>query len=60
MDTSLQGSIRIDLANGIMWVLKDAEGWESLSRTARKTAEREYDISIIAKRYAELYQTILT
>jgi hypothetical protein len=43
-----------------MWVLKDAEGWESLSRTARKTAEREYDISIIAKRYAELYQTILT
>jgi glycosyltransferase involved in cell wall biosynthesis len=49
-----------DLSNGIMWVLKDAERWKFLSRTARKTAEREYDISIIAKRYTELYQTILT
>lgn len=60
MDPSLQGSIRIDLANEIMWVLKDAERWKFFSRTARKTAEREYDISIIAKRYAELYQTIVT
>jgi glycosyltransferase involved in cell wall biosynthesis len=49
-----------DLANGIMWVLKDAERWKFLSRSARKTAEREYDTSIIAKRYAELYQNILT
>jgi glycosyltransferase involved in cell wall biosynthesis len=49
-----------DLANGIMWVLKDAERWKLLSKTARKTAERKYNTSIIAKGYAELYQTILT
>jgi len=48
-----------DLANGIKWVLKNATRWQSLSREARKTVKREYDIGIIAQRYAELYQTIL-
>lgn len=48
-----------DLAKGIEWILEDNERWIKLSRNARQKATHEYDIKIIAQRYANLYQEIL-
>lgn len=47
------------LADGVVWVLEDPERWERLSKAARKKAVEEYDQLKIAKRYIQLYETLL-
>jgi glycosyltransferase involved in cell wall biosynthesis len=44
-----------DLSRGILWVLEDKNRWLSLAREARDKATREYDSSLIAKKYSDLY-----
>jgi glycosyltransferase involved in cell wall biosynthesis len=48
-----------DLARGIEWVLADPERCKALGRAARSKAEKDYDISSIANRYAALYRSVL-
>ena len=48
-----------DLANGIEWVLQDANRRQSLSQQARKKIEAEFDIKIIAQRYKSLYEQLM-
>jgi glycosyltransferase involved in cell wall biosynthesis len=48
-----------DLARGIEWILADPERCKALSQAARSKAEKEYDISSIANRYAALYRSVL-
>jgi glycosyltransferase involved in cell wall biosynthesis len=48
-----------DLARGIAWVIENKQRWRILSKAARKKAEDEYDINMVAKRYADLYQSVL-
>ena len=47
-----------DLANGIRWVLEDAD-YEQLSQNARKKVEEYYSEAVVAKQYKELYQQLL-
>lgn len=47
-----------DLANGIRWVLEDAD-YEQLSQNARKKVEEYYSEAVVAKQYKELYQKLL-
>jgi glycosyltransferase involved in cell wall biosynthesis len=47
-----------DLSRGIIWVLEDKNRWLSLAREARAKATREYDSSLIAKKYSDLYHKI--
>jgi glycosyltransferase involved in cell wall biosynthesis len=47
-----------DLTRGVLWVLQDRNRWLSLSHEARKKAIREFESSLIAKKYNELYQKI--
>lgn len=49
-----------DLARGIAWVLEDAERLARLRAAARAKAEREYEITAIARRYLALYEDILS
>lgn len=49
-----------DLARGIAWVLEDAERHARLRAAARAKAEREYEITYIARRYLALYEEILS
>ena len=46
------------LARGIVWVLEDAERWQSLSRRARQKAETEFALPLMAERYAHLYREV--
>ena len=48
-----------DLAGGISWIIEDRKRWEIISKAARVKAENEYDINIVAKKYAKLYDFIL-
>lgn len=48
-----------DLAHGIIWVLENANRWQTLSAQARLKAEREFDIQTASYRYAQLYAEIL-
>jgi glycosyltransferase involved in cell wall biosynthesis len=48
-----------DLARGLEWVLADPERCKALGRAARSKAEKEYEISYIANRYAALYRSVL-
>jgi glycosyltransferase involved in cell wall biosynthesis len=48
-----------DLAVGIDWILSDSERWNNLSERARKKAEQEFDIKLIAQKYLDLYENIL-
>jgi glycosyltransferase involved in cell wall biosynthesis len=47
-----------DIANGIQWILDDPQKLEILSRNALKKVISTYDISLIAKQYAELYESM--
>ena len=47
-----------DLAYGIEWVLDNLE-YEKLCKNAREKVLREFDSKIVAKKYIELYQSIL-
>lgn len=48
-----------DLANGIAWVLEDADRHKALSRSARQKAVSAFDSAIIACQYKQLYEQIL-
>lgn len=48
------------LAKGIAWVLEDNDRWHILSHRARQKVENEFTLEIIAKRYADVYQEILS
>jgi glycosyltransferase involved in cell wall biosynthesis len=47
-----------DLARGIAWVLEDPERHARLRAAARAKAEREYEMTHIARRYLALYEDI--
>jgi len=47
-----------DLANGIRWVLEEAD-YKQLSENARKKVEDHYGEAIVANQYKELYQQLL-
>ena len=49
----------VDFANGIDWVLTDADRHQALRVAARKKAEQEFDQLLQAKRYQELFHKIL-
>jgi glycosyltransferase involved in cell wall biosynthesis len=49
----------LDLAQGIAWVLSDEKGWKSLSQNCRMKAVANFEISLISRQYAKLYQEIL-
>lgn len=49
----------MDLADGILWVLKDHERWSAMSRAARSRAIERFSESVIAAKYADLYHTLL-
>ena len=48
-----------DLAAGIAWVLSSQERLRELGSRARLKVEREFEISHIASKYAELYEEVL-
>jgi len=48
-----------DLARGICWVLEDGERWRELSRRARAKVKAEFELTHIARRYADLYAEVL-
>ena len=48
-----------DLANGIHWVLKEADP-EMLSTNARKKVEDNYSEDVVAKLYIALYHILLS
>mgnify|MGYP006300006301 CR=1 FL=1 len=48
-----------DLAAGIEWMLKDIPRLEKLSRAAREKVVKEFDYSVVAPKYIELYENIL-
>jgi glycosyltransferase involved in cell wall biosynthesis len=48
-----------DLARGIEWVLEDAERRKRLSESARLKCEEKFEISLVARQYIELYQSLL-
>ncbi len=48
-----------DLAQGIRWTLEDRARTQKLSLRAREKAEQEFALSIQARRYQQLYQSIL-
>lgn len=47
-----------ELARGIAWVLENKQRLHSLSANARKKAETDFDIKIVAEKYAALYQRV--
>ena len=48
-----------DLANGLLWVLKDEQRWRRLSDEARSTVVRSFTLQRSASRYLDLYKEIL-
>ncbi|MBN1416362.1 MAG: glycosyltransferase family 4 protein [Bacteroidales bacterium] len=48
-----------DLANGIVWTLRDDQRWKALSRRAREKVEQEFTLDMHAKNYLKLYEDIL-
>ena len=48
-----------DLANGIRWVLEEAD-YRQLSYNARKKVEKNYSETVVAEQYKRLYQKLLT
>ena len=49
-----------DLARGIAWVLEDVERHAQLRASSRAKAEREYELTHIARRYQALYNDVLS
>lgn len=47
-----------DLARGIAWVIEDQERWQRLSARARQKCQQEFELSYIARRYADLYEEV--
>jgi glycosyltransferase involved in cell wall biosynthesis len=47
-----------DLANGIEWVLHVSD-YDELCNKAREKVVREFDSIVVAKKYIELYESIL-
>ena len=47
-----------DLANGIEWIL-NTDNYDELCSNAREKVLREFDSIVVAKKYMELYKTIL-
>jgi glycosyltransferase involved in cell wall biosynthesis len=48
-----------DLAEGISWVLSDEKQWKSLSENCRSKAVGNFEISSVARQYADLYRGLL-
>ncbi len=48
-----------DLANGIAWVLEDAERLQTLSKNARQTVEDKFTLVRQAEQYRTLYQGLI-
>jgi glycosyltransferase involved in cell wall biosynthesis len=48
-----------DLANGLLWVLNDADRWQALSNQARNTVVDCFTLQNSASRYLGLYEEIL-
>ncbi|MGQ9850121.1 MAG: glycosyltransferase family 4 protein [Aggregatilineaceae bacterium] len=48
-----------DLALGISWVLQDELRRRTLAEAARRKVEREYELTLIARRYEALYHELL-
>jgi glycosyltransferase involved in cell wall biosynthesis len=48
-----------DLAEGISWVLSDENQWKSLSENCRSKAVGSFEISSVARQYADLYRELL-
>jgi glycosyltransferase involved in cell wall biosynthesis len=48
-----------DLANGMKWVLENANRHDMLSQCARQTVMERYTLKMVANRYGALYQSIL-
>ena len=48
-----------DLARGIDWILNN-ENYMEICQNARKKVEENFDIKIIAKKYKQLYEEIIT
>ncbi len=49
-----------DLAHGISWVLQDELRRRALAEAARRKVEREYELTLIARRYEALYHEVLS
>ncbi|MBM2838490.1 MAG: glycosyl transferase group 1 [Deltaproteobacteria bacterium] len=49
-----------DLARGIAWAMEDGERWKALSMRAREKAEKEFELTLVARRYRKLYEEILS
>jgi glycosyltransferase involved in cell wall biosynthesis len=47
-----------DLARGIAWVLEDYHRWQTLSYQARAKVEKEFSSEVVARRYANLYESV--
>ena len=48
-----------DLAEGIIWVLKDEDRWQALSWRSREKVEQEFTLEVQARAYLKLYEEIL-
>ena len=48
-----------DLAQGMAWVLGDAERWQRLSRRARAKVEQEFALERVAAAYRRLYGEVI-
>lgn len=47
-----------DLANGMEWILNN-ENYDELGKNAREKVLREFDSTVVAKKYVELYKEVL-
>ena len=48
-----------DLADGIEWVLNN-DGYDKLCKNAREKVVENFDSKVVAKKYIELYEGILS
>jgi glycosyltransferase involved in cell wall biosynthesis len=48
-----------NMAAGISWVLSDSSRYRSLSHAAREKVVRDFDMTVIAGRYSELYRDVI-
>lgn len=48
-----------DLARGIAWVLEDEERRGALAARGRRKAEEEFELTLVARRYADLYRDLM-
>ena len=49
-----------DLAQGIDWVLSDNERHARIAAAARSKMERQFEISLVARRHLDLYQQLIS